>query len=146
MSCVDEDEELYQYTLEKVLNILCEAMLVESEIYDRDQADTDCYIDCANDAAKLIKRSGLSYDGDQEAYIKRPTISNFLVQSNRHYSKRDWNTHEVTSDIHAAKKMLASSMGKFSEGEGKGEGKVKLKRKYRIVRQTTEVLIEETDS
>ena len=49
------DPTLYMNTLQDGLHLLCEAMGVDAETYDRDKADTECYMDCFRDAAKAIK-------------------------------------------------------------------------------------------
>jgi len=52
---LDEEIEYYQNILERGMAVICEAMEVDSQHYDTDKADGECYLDCFNDAAKLIK-------------------------------------------------------------------------------------------
>lgn len=57
-----EDEQVYQQVLEQGMNLLCEGLGVDTERYDTDQADTECYLDCFKQAAKVLKESGVKYD------------------------------------------------------------------------------------
>lgn len=64
-----EEIEAYQNCHMETLCLLCEAMGVEPETYDKDQSDFQCFIDCAKDAASLIQqlkdmaKSGLELAG-----------------------------------------------------------------------------------
>lgn len=63
-----EEITAYQQTLENGLGELSQAMGVDSEHYDRDQADFECYADCFKDAAKLINDAELKLMGSDTGY------------------------------------------------------------------------------
>ena len=66
-----EEIEEYQNTLNNALSILCEAMGVDPERYDTDQADFACYMDCFHEAAVLIKRMDCIFDDNEGEFICR---------------------------------------------------------------------------
>lgn len=57
-----KEEQIYQKTLEQGLNILCEGLGVDPEMFDTDHADTECYLDCFRQAAKVLKEAGVKFD------------------------------------------------------------------------------------
>lgn len=65
----------YQDTLENGLAILCEAMGVDSERYDTDKADTECYMDCFRDAAQALKKFGIVFDSDSGEFVQIADIA-----------------------------------------------------------------------
>lgn len=72
----DQEEILeYQKCLEESLAVLCEAMGLEPETYDKDQSDFQNYADCANNAAALIKQ------------LKAMAMSGFELASFASYSE-----------------------------------------------------------
>ena len=57
-------------TLENGLTAISEAIGVNGEHYDTDQADIACYMDCFNDAAKALKKFGIVWDGDEGEFVQ----------------------------------------------------------------------------
>lgn len=57
-----DDGFTYQDTLEKGISVICKAMGIDTERYDTDQADIECYMDCFREAAELIKDAGYYFD------------------------------------------------------------------------------------
>lgn len=68
---MNEDETIYQDTLENGLWELCQAMGVSTERYDTDQADIECYMDCFREAAELIKTAGCRFNEDTGEWVTK---------------------------------------------------------------------------
>jgi len=69
---LEYDKEIYQdygNTLENGLQEICKAMGVDSERFDTDQADTECYMDCFKEAAKLIKLADFTWDDEEGEWV-----------------------------------------------------------------------------
>lgn len=60
--------------LEDGVNNICNAVGVEAEMYDRDQADICCYIDCFKDAADMLKAGGFWYDPEDLGFNNTPKL------------------------------------------------------------------------
>ena len=65
----EEEVQEYRNTLDKGIILICEAMGVEPERYDTDQADFECYLDCFREAADLIKKAGYKFDDDTGEFV-----------------------------------------------------------------------------
>ena len=61
----DDEAVMYRETLEKGLYVLSQAIGVDCEYFDTDQADVACYLDCFNQAAELIKK----YDASKGEFV-----------------------------------------------------------------------------
>lgn len=66
---VSRSEDLAN-TLENGLGILCESIGVNTEKYDTDQADTECYLDCFKDAAAALKKFGIKFDDELGEFVQ----------------------------------------------------------------------------
>lgn len=69
----EEEIECYRNTLDQGLTLICVALGVEGEHYDRDQTDFECYLDCIRDAAQVIKDSGIRWNGDEAEFLPANT-------------------------------------------------------------------------
>ncbi len=70
-----EEVEYYQETLEGGLREISQALGLDAEFYDRDQADGACYLDCFRDAATLLKRAGVAWDKEEWDWVVPATIA-----------------------------------------------------------------------
>lgn len=69
MEMTDKEEiEYYQNVLDQGLQILCEAMKVDGETFDSDQADGECYLDCFRAAAERLKSAPA--DADRYRFLR----------------------------------------------------------------------------
>lgn len=72
----EEEVTYYRDILESGMAAICEAVGVDSERYDRDQADGECYLDCFKDAGKMLKSAGVYWcTEDWEFKIRPPAIT-----------------------------------------------------------------------
>jgi len=67
----EEEAEHYRNTLEKGIAVLCQAVGIDAERYDTDQADFECYLDCFKEMAELLKGAGTYYCEEEWVFKQR---------------------------------------------------------------------------
>lgn len=69
----EEEVEYYRGILDEAVTIICAAFERDLNDYDSDQADGQCYLDCFEDAAFVIRESGLRWDNDEGGFSHKPS-------------------------------------------------------------------------
>lgn len=65
------EQEYLRNVLEEAMSIICDALGVDTDRYDSDQSDDECYMDCFRDAADVIKVSGIRWDHEGGEFKSR---------------------------------------------------------------------------
>lgn len=67
----DVDEAAYyHHYLAEGMGLLCNAVGMDSEHYDRDQADGECYADCFRDMADALQQHCIRFDVEEGEFIR----------------------------------------------------------------------------
>ena len=65
----ESDANLLRRALEKGIDILCDAVGIDSNKYDTDHDEAQCFLDCFEEIAEALKTFNVGFDEDEGQFV-----------------------------------------------------------------------------